>query len=314
MVLRRFEKPHPMPRIPGAVNKPVLPVFAADKPEEIWLTTAFLYRNAGSLSPWFVEMVRNNIGVPFRIVGEKTSQSAVLTASWDPAVPMPKITGDSDFWITSFMHLRTSWGGTFPKQGKNTFHVTPAEDVSVEFNTSVMAEYRYSRTDDFEAIELHCAQATILLVLPPANSSIEQMEAAIAAKPDMIESTLARREGDVSLPPFHFTFEADLRGSLERLGIRKVFTDLKSLAPIAVSGGRVKGIAQKTEITLDANGIRADSGMILSGVIGGIGVGEPEKPPEPFHMILDRPFLFFIRDNVTRALIFEGALMNPALQ
>jgi len=34
----------------------------------------------------------------------------------------------------------------------------------------------------------------------------------------------------------------------------------------------------------------------------------------PFHMTLDRPFLFLIRDRVTKALLFEGALMNPTLQ
>jgi serine protease inhibitor len=43
--------------------------------------------------------------------------------------------------------------------------------------------------------------------------------------------------------------------------------------------------------------------------------------PEPFHVTLDRlhvaldrPFLFFVRDNLTKALIFEGAVMNPTLQ
>jgi serine protease inhibitor len=32
---------------------------------------------------------------------------------------------------------------------------------------------------------------------------------------------------------------------------------------------------------------------------------------EPFHRNLDRPFLFLIRDNLTKALLFEGAVMDP---
>jgi serpin B len=78
-------------------------------------------------------------------------------------------------------------------------------------------------------------------------------------------------------------------------------------------GALLTGVAQKTEITLDENGIRADSGTIISGVIGGI-TAPGAKPPPPFHMILDRPFLFIVRDNATKALIFEGAVMNPALR
>jgi serine protease inhibitor len=34
----------------------------------------------------------------------------------------------------------------------------------------------------------------------------------------------------------------------------------------------------------------------------------------PFHMVLNRPFLFIVRDNVTNALLFVGVMMNPNLQ
>jgi serpin B len=199
----------------------------------------------------------------------------------------------------------------YSKREKRKFHLRPTEDVSVDFLTTELEGYLYARTDQFEAVELACKQATILLVLPPANTGIEQMEAAIASQPDIVESRLTRGVGDVTLPPFHFAFEADLRRSIEKLGVHRVFTDVQSLEPMAPNmGGVLRGIAQKTEITLDENGIRADSGTIARGVLGGVMAG----PSEPFHMILDRPFLFFVRDNLTKALIFEGAVMNPALQ
>ena len=75
------------------------------------------------------------------------------------------------------------------------------------------------------------------------------------------------------------------------------------------SGGELSGVVQKTEITVDENGIRADAGTIVHGVYGGVmGV------QSPFHMTLDRPFLFIIRDNVTRALLFAGVVTNPTVQ
>jgi len=53
-----------------------------------------------------------------------------------------------------------------------------------------------------------------------------------------------------------------------------------------------------------------DAITIMQGVVGGI-AGPGQKPPEPFKMIVDRPFLFFIRDNVTNTLLFSGAVMDP---
>lgn len=75
------------------------------------------------------------------------------------------------------------------------------------------------------------------------------------------------------------------------------------------TGGSLTGVAQKTEIAVDKNSIRADSGTVLAGVLGGI-----MTPNSPFEMTLDRPFLFIIRDNITGALLFAAAVMNPTLQ
>jgi serpin B len=182
--------------------------------------------------------------------------------------------------------------------------------VDLDFLISDLKEYPYIRTDEFEAVELHALQASILLVLPSDTSDIGQLENRIASKPELVEGILPSTLGDVRMPPFHFTFDADLRASIETLGVHRIFSELRSLLPMAPAkeGGIVTGIAQKTEITVDQTGIRADSGTVVSGLLGGL-MGYPQ---EPFHMILDRPFLFLIRDTQTRALLFAGAVTDPA--
>ena len=318
MVLGRFAKPKPYPKPRTPVPK-VDPAFQrffmqSGKPEELWLSTAFLYRGQDSLSPDFIDKISYDFGIPFRSVGEHTPQNEVLTKNWDSSLPMPKVTGTNDFWVTSFTHLRTSWAGnTFmeAKREKHDFHVRSGDAVQAEFIKSESWTYPYARTEQFEAVVLTCWQATILFVLPPPGGTIEQLEAAYAANPDLVEPLLVQREGDVRLPPFQFSFETDLRSSLEKMGVHRIFdnnTTLLAMAP-RVSGGLLRGVAQKTEITVDENGIRADSGTVVHGVYGGVmGV------QGPFHMVLDRPFLFIIRDNVTRALLFAGVVINPTLQ
>ena len=103
-------------------------------------------------------------------------------------------------------------------------------------------------------------------------------------------------------------YETDMRDALQEMGVHLVFSDSNTLLSMAPnrSGGKLRGVAQKTEITVDGDGIRADSGTISGGVYGGIMMVR-----EPFHMTLNRPFVFLIRDTVTHALLFIGAVMNP---
>jgi serpin B len=258
------------------------------------------------LSQQFVDDVAYEIGLPFR------AAVGPVPADWDPSIPMPKSLGREDFWITSATHLRTRWAGnTFVKsqRKKREFHLRSRESIQADFLTSELELYPHTRKAEFEAIVLPGSTASILLVMPSADSSIEELETALAAKPDLVEPLLLRESGTVELPPVQFAFEADLRNSLERLGVRRVFHDLESMIPMAPRmGGMLRRVAQKTEITVDEQGIRADSGTIMGGILGGIMAAQ-----EPFRMVLDRPFLFFVRDNLTKALLFEGVVMNPTL-
>jgi serpin B len=131
----------------------------------------------------------------------------------------------------------------------------------------------------------------------------------LAKEPDFVGPMLAPQLGAVTLPLVHFAIEKDLKPLLQKLGVRRVFETLDSLRPLAPRVGAVlTGVEQKTDLTVNERGIRADSFTITRGAIGKIVVG---PPPRPFYMNLDRPFLFFIRDNQTKALLFEGAIMDP---
>jgi serpin B len=315
MILARFEKPKPYPKsstAPSRLAREASLLLHSGKPQELWLSAAFLYGREGSLSTDFIARVTHDFGIPFHAVDEQTPQSKILAGSWDPALPLPKLTGHNDFWITSFTHLRTSWyGNTFvgSKREKHDFQLRSGKTLQADFLKSETEMYPYAHTEEFEAVVLTCQEATILFVLPSANSSVEQLEGSIARSPNLVETLLARQEGDVKLPPFHFGFETDLRTSIEAMGVHRIFTDPRTLLSMEPKNGAVlTGVAQRSEITVDENGIRADAGTIVSGVLGGV-----QLTKSPFHMTLERPFLFLIRDRATNALLFEGAVMNPTL-
>jgi len=47
--------------------------------------------------------------------------------------------------------------------------------------------------------------------------------------------------------------------------------------------------------------------------LGGMRMTAVREPQKPFEMIVDRPFLFVIEDSQTKAILFVGAMFEPAL-
>src|SRR5258707_2675035 len=189
MLHARFEKPRPRPTRHAAQSKASKDdsyYLRSFKPEELWLSEAFLYRGAGSLSQDFIDRVKRDFGFDFLAVKNDTPQSAILATRWDSSLPMPAVTGSNDFWITSFTHLRTSWmGNTFvmSKREKQDFRVRSGNNVQADFLTSEFNSYPYTRTDKFEAVVLACWDASILLALPSQDETVGQLVTALAGNP-----------------------------------------------------------------------------------------------------------------------------------
>jgi hypothetical protein len=180
MLLTRFARPRPYPKShrPRPKDSTLQRYMQSGTPEELWLSAAFIYRGAGSLSQDFIDRVTYDFGLSFRAVGEHTPQSEILAKNWDTLLPMPKVAGPKDFWITSFTHLRTSWAGnTFlgGKREKRDFHLRSGDIVQADFLKSEFENYPYVRTEEFEAVVLTCWQTTISwsflrLTVPSSNS------------------------------------------------------------------------------------------------------------------------------------------------
>jgi len=121
--------------------------------------------------------------------------------------------------------------------------------------------------------------------------------------------------GDVTFAKIHltmpkFTFESSfgLSDTLVQLGMSDAFNpDLANFSGMSQEPLFIQEALHKAFIGVDENGTEAAA---ATAVIVGVTSAMPQ-PVEPIEVKIDKPFLFYIQDNVTQEILFMGRVMNP---
>lgn len=280
--------------------------------ENMSVSSAFYYRGAGELSERFVDRGRKYFGLEFKTYPFDTPEREILSQIPSLSISPPRVhPANSDFWIVSSTRLRTVWAGNTFSLGtrkKDSFVLPSGREEQVSMIESESSGYLHARTRDFEAIALRCFDAYLLVVMPAPDKNVSELANELASYSLSPDEQLKWEIGQVELPEFSFQFESDLRPALEKLGIHQVFSDADALSVMAKRGALLQGVAQKTDIEVNREGIRANSMTVTNGVYGGV----CGNCTEPFHMVVNRPFIFLIRDEHTNALLFVGSVTDPA--
>jgi serpin B len=209
-------------------------------------------------------------------------------------------------WERLFMEMKE------PREG--TFQLTSGETVRTKFLDSGLEKYLHAKTEEFEAVVLPCDRVEMILILPRSGLSVAELERSLAAGPSVLDQGFKSELGSVSLPVFEIRSKFDLVAALKDMGVREVFSRLDGIFREEWNGtgkdtrprAHVTEIRQDIDFAADKHGIRADAETIVGAIPAGIIVS-----PDAFHLSLDRPFVFLVRDHPTGALLFAGALMNP---
>jgi len=293
VLLGRFEKPRIDPafeerkRKATGLEKAIL----SYSPEELWTSNEFSYTGQDRIDPRYMSFAEKYFGLQFKHVLAIEKQ------------PTPD---SSDFELISNTHLRTVWKSNL----FNLNHSYPADfallsgtHVQTELMQSELNSYFYTKNENFEAVTLFCESAYMTVVLPAEGKSVMETERLMAERPEIVDS-LKPQYGDVALPEFQFNSRTDIRSVLESMGLHQPFHDLGEI--IKIRDSHLTKVNQQVSIEVNRIGIRANAETVAKGIYGGI-----MSTPQPFHMKVNRPFIFLIHDNTTGSILFLGTVMNP---
>jgi serpin B len=227
---------------------------------------------------------------------------------------------DSSAVLLDAVYFKARWASVFDKKltRDEPFHLTRTQEADVAlmnqtggYSLVSRGGYRALRLD-YEVPELG-----LVIVLPDDIEGV----AAVARRLDanaLAELFAALRDGKakkpvaLALPRFKAEYKADLVGPFQQAGMRKAFdpkaADFSGMTgrPEGQGGVYLGDVIHRAVIEVAEESTEAAAATAI--VIRPTAVIRPVAP-EPFRV--DHPFLFYLVDDTTGLILFEGRITDP---
>lgn len=215
--------------------------------------------------------------------------------------------------IVNALHFKGVWRRPFTHVSDGQFFPKADQPVTVPMmrlagpNEPGEADYfRYLDIEKLRVLELPYGGSDVSLIafLPKPNIGLDWLESTLSVK--FIEECLIHMSEEkvwVAFPKFTISASYDLSTTLPELGVKEIFTGEADLS--GIDGEQdlyISQIRHAATITVDEVGTEGSSGTAAM-------IDVKASGQKMFDA--NRPFLFLVRDNVSRELLFLGRVMNP---
>jgi serpin B len=220
------------------------------------------------------------------------------------------IPDDTKIVLANALYFRGQWSMPFSTGATKTepFRVAEGQAVDVPMMQQSRDRFLYSRASGYEAIKLPFGRKDfeVIIALPDVGQQ-PTLDIAKLVSSMLDDVRYTARSGHLFLPRLDLTVSNNIKSRLESLGLRNLFSDAADFSKLTRSQVDVNEIIQRIVLKWDEQGAEAAAGT------GSYLVRQSaERKPEPFLMIVNRPFVFVLRHIKSRAVILVGLVNNPA--
>jgi serine protease inhibitor len=213
--------------------------------------------------------------------------------------------------LTSVVYFKSLWLREFEPYGEIDFW-TGGGRVKVKAMEVEGRHLKVVRGKDYVAVEIPYKDTSIsmVVVMPEDFTNIK------ARYRELLQEALNRideaRPGAYThlvMPRFNITFKSELKGHLEMLGVREVFkpwvADLTRMAYVQKGDLYVDKVVHQAVIKVNEKGTEAAAATAVIAKV----LSQPLYQEE---VIINKPFIFIIRDGESKIILFVGHVINPS--
>jgi serpin B len=228
-------------------------------------------------------------------------------------VPERAITELTRLIVVNAVYLKARWREPFREENTADRDFFTEDGRKLQVPTMYGGGYLHHHEDEeVQVVQLPYwsspgSEMTMVIAVPKKKDALAELEASLSAqKVDGWIGAFGHGMVHVYLPKWKYETRAMFTEPLKKLGLDELFADEADLSGVSSERGlHVSEVLHKTYINVDEKGTEAAAATAI--MVAGAGI-----PPKPMQFRADRPFLYFIREAKTGAILFIGRVANPA--
>lgn len=223
------------------------------------------------------------------------------------------IPADAVMYLVNAVYFKADWTYRFDKSAtkKEPFRLENGSEVMTDMMFSKGTKLSYHVFDKFGYIEIPYGnrQFTMNVLLPGEGYGVNDIFAEIT--PELLETFTDQSDTmtvELKFPRFRLEYKNLLNSHLADMGMARAFTfdaEFPGLFEESLSLC-ISRVLHQSFIEVNEEGSEAAAATIVEIVETSVG-----PDPKPLRLVIDKPFVFFIREKHTGTILFAGKMMNP---
>ncbi len=318
---KAFEKVLHVDELPlGDLNRSMLELREAlttvDPKVTMEIANSIWYRNDFHAEEAFLDVNRKYFDAEVQALDFSDPESKDIINGWvdrKTHEKIPEIIDDIDpssvMFLINAIYFNGTWKYRFEKENTHPmdFHVTPDKTVQVDMMNR-KGDFPFTNNDLFSAVELPYGRGNFSMVflLPKPGKSVKDIAQQLTPEnwEEWLNAFQTMNDLNIYVPKFTFDYQKKLNDALITLGLGIAFSGQADFSGINPDASLyISEVRHKTFIKVDEEGTEAAA-------VTSVEIRLTSAGPEAA-FILDRPFLFVIKEKYTNAILFIGRVTEP---
>lgn len=221
-------------------------------------------------------------------------------------IPQGVLSHNTKLVLTNAVYFKGQWIDKFEESAtkEGTFTLLDASTKQTAFMYQAK-EFFYSENTNYQAVNLpYIGDRTSMLVVLPKNGKFNEVLTNVKDTYQDILQNLTSKDVGLKMPKFEFTTGIyELNQHFQTLGMVQAFDSAADFSGMTGDDDLyIKSILHKAFIKVDETGTEAEAAtaVVVNDKFGGV--------LDPIEMLVNRPFIFFIKDVKSGQVLFMGVV------
>jgi serine protease inhibitor len=205
------------------------------------------------------------------------------------------------------LYFKDRWKVPFdPAETKvEKFHSLDGKSIDLPMMHLAEGEYAFRQNGTFVAVELPYASEGYRLVIITSKQTPAAVNEFAGVTDWLGGESFTPQQGEVALPRFSVSGQEELLAALDALGLAQARTSGDALKGFTAVSQTISRVVQRTELRVNEEGTEAAAATAVTTMRG-------LSPDGYVKMVVDKPFVFALRDRKSGLVLLEGYVAQPS--